>query len=187
MRQSLEIGPKTIDFNKYERAWITCGEEIGLYHVDANGVIAELALLVPRNKRMSLRFDQDLRIAVMASEGTPWALDIMEGVGIDPADPTPVELPEDAVKVETLEQRLKRHLHALVEDMYGRNSKEFESFEEANDLDWDNDGFVTPYEVQMLEEQQPVEKAGTEVSPKAENTEVTTEVKQEASPESPPA
>lgn len=145
MDQVLEIGPKTYPIKKEERIFVEVAEECPVVMVDAQGVLKELVATLRPGKRLGIRVGQDAELAFMVPEGSPWTI-CKTKCGHDEVDPTPHELTADQKLPETLEEKLKRHLHFLVANEYGRNSAEFESFEEANDLDWDGDGVITRYE-----------------------------------------
>jgi hypothetical protein len=81
-----------------------------------------------------------------------------------------VELPEDALVPETLDQKLKRMLSAMVEERYGKDSEMYETFEESMDLDLDDDSEpLSGYEVtDMAEDFEPSFVETAESEPAAE-------------------
>lgn len=100
----------------------------------------------------------ELRVAPLMETGH-WWFDVWEHVkALEPNDPQPVEIPEEALVPESLENKLKRMLGVMVEERYGRNSQEYDTFEEADDFDIDPDYEpLSGYEVAYFEEEVPVD------------------------------
>lgn len=74
---------------------------------------------------------------------------------VDPIDPVPVEVPDDMKPTLTLEDKLKIYLAEMVSERYGSDSAEYDTFEEAMDLDWDeeDEAPLSGFEVkEMIEE-----------------------------------
>lgn len=58
---------------------------------------------------------------------------------VDPIDPVPVEVPDENKPQMSLEDKLKVYLAEMVAERYGQDSAQYDTFEEAMDLDWEED------------------------------------------------
>lgn len=73
-------------------------------------------------------------------------------------DPSPIEIPAELKRPESMDQRIKRLVHSQIQAKAMEEG--FETFEEANDFEvddsFDGDGIMSPYDVQEMEPEYPV-------------------------------
>lgn len=94
---------------------------------------------------------------VKVPEGEHWSIEITPYEPFDKADPVPVEVPPDARKPETLEDKLRRFIGEMVGHQFGSDSAEMESLEDANFFGEDEDGPIpmSGYEVEEMDAVEP--------------------------------
>lgn len=167
---SLKTGPQEYEFEAHTKVIIQAEEDFSLHKVDVETGEAIEILMRSRDGRLEFRTkDEGFQAIVAVKKGVHWSMDTYPLASpYDKADPNPVELPEDALVPETLDQKLKRMLSAMVEERYGKDSEMYETFEESMDLDMDEDTEpLSGYEVtDMAEDFEPsfVETASEEVA-----------------------
>jgi hypothetical protein len=167
---SLKTGPQEYEFEAHTKVIIQAEEDFSLHKVDVETGEAIEILLRSRDGRLEFRTkDEGFQAIVAVKKGVHWSMDTYALASpYDKADPNPVELPEDALVPETLDQKLKRMLSAMVEERYGKDSEMYETFEESMDLDMDEDSEpLSGYEVtDMAEDFEPsfVETADSETA-----------------------
>lgn len=72
-------------------------------------------------------------------------------------DPTPVEVPAEFRRPESMDDKIRRMISGYMSQQAVAEGRE--SFEEANDFETDDpDDFVSPYEVQDMHEEVPIER-----------------------------
>ena len=152
---SLKTGASEYEFLPHTKVIIQAEEDFSLHKVDLETGEAIEILMRSRDGRLEFRTKDEVVNAVIAvKKGVHWSMDTYSLASpYDKADPTPVELPEDANQPESLDQKLKRMLSAMVEERYGKDSDMYETFEESMDLDMDDDGEpLSGYEVTDMDE-----------------------------------
>lgn len=147
---ALKTGPQPFIFAGDSTYKLEAESDFSVFTVDDNG---ELDSFVVRSVDGRAKFRTVGQFAgyVKIPDGVHWSLE-ESGLGYEEVSPIPVELPEDMKVPETLEDKLKRMLAAMVEERYGRSSEEMESFEESMDFDIDELDPLSGYEVQEMEE-----------------------------------
>lgn len=136
-RSNLKTGSDQIlDLKEFDILYISTAEELMLTFSDMEGEIVE-AMKVKGNQR--IRINQDIHIKVDCEQFTHWGYDI--GTSREVVDPVPVELESDRTP-ETMEEKLFRMVGEAAMNMYGKDSEEIETLEEALDFDINMDGDV---------------------------------------------
>lgn len=165
---TVKTGRQTINLPAYCRATIIAETEFSAFVGEGDDT---QLVAVSSDKKMVLRTkEEDMDVHINVPEGVHWSPSLEVTNPFDKSDPKPFEVPEELKKPETLEEKLQRFAAGMVAEMYGRDSAEMETFEEAMDFDIDDeiDMPLSNYEIP--------EATQDEYIPEGDNSEAETSV-----------
>jgi hypothetical protein len=168
----LKTGNKTLNVSAFTKVYIECDSNFSVYLMDEEKVINFLGSSV--NRKLKLDIKEDCTILVQTvNDDSHWALTVTPYPSpYEKVSPVPVEIPDEYNQPETLEQKMHRMMGHLMEERFGRNSLEAETFEDSMDFDIDDDSEpFSAYELQDMEEEyfNPEDNPNDEGSEDADN------------------
>lgn len=133
--------------------------------------------------------EQPITVEMVIGEGVHWSGDIEQKLPFDKVDSVPFEVPEELKRPETLEQKLQRMMASMVSERYGRDSAEYETFEDSMDFDVDDELAMplSDYEFSEMQEDfvEPVAESNESEAKPAESSATPSPEAPQADPEAP--
>jgi hypothetical protein len=153
-----ELSPANIECPHDTQLNIEGSHEFVVYLLDKKNKPVDI-LGRSAERKLKLMIRQDCKIQVDSVEGSFISYDGFPIKSVfDKADPIPFEVPEENRVKMTLEEKLKAYLAEMVQQRYGQESQEWDTFEESYDFDDEDDATIlTGYEVQETQPLEPVQ------------------------------
>lgn len=151
----LKTGAQQFVFPPHSKIRILAETRSAVFRVGADGQPTEL--LAAGDRELVFRTaGEEIDGLIHVPKGEHWSIEVTDRLALEKLDNTPVEIPEDARKPETMQAKLERMLHSMVVERYGRDSDEVQSLEEFNDFGPEEDGVaMSGYEVTEMEPVEP--------------------------------
>lgn len=145
-------------------------EEFSVWEVDKDDKpVAFVARSKDREVRFVVRKEADLKFVIAGQKMLSIDARSIQSDHETVSD-IPYEVPSGNEN-QTLEDKLKRYLLEMVEERYGENSNEVETFEDAMDLEWEDDDPLAAFEPKPVIEEEPIEATAAEPEPKSTSAE----------------
>lgn len=132
---TIKTNSQAVDLPSDSRVQIIAEGRVSVFSMSEDGELDKF-LLSSEVGRIDFRVKQGGTVWVEVEEGRHFSVEAF--ISVETADTTPVEVPEEMRQPEGMEEKLKRFLGGLVHEMYGRDSQQMDSLEEAMDFEYDD-------------------------------------------------
>jgi hypothetical protein len=157
---SIKTGSQIIQFPAFSQVEMISENNLSVFTLNKKKEPHKFVASSIDNK-LRFRTLEAIECAVAVTEGVHWSYEAHPiQPPYDPSDPVPVELPDDQKAPDTMMDKMKKFLSAMVDERYGSDSKESDSFEDSVDFDIEDPDDYNPlsgYEVTDMQEDFPIE------------------------------
>lgn len=149
----LKIGSFTQPVPKNTQLFVEGQEDFSIYKVVDGEPVAMIARSQDRHCKFTLREDMEIKVVIVGNKFV--SLDARPVKSeFEEVSPIPYEVPDDNAANLTLEEKLKRYLAEMVAERYGEESDEMDTFDDAQDLDWEDEDPLAQFEPKPVIEEE---------------------------------